>query len=266
MEMKRLITICLVGSFILAMITRTAGATCVGYTVQSNGDDNLYSIDLTTGAYTRIGPVGYSDVEGLGFSLDGTLYGVEGTEGHVITIDITTGQGTLVGTCNLSGIDTGAAVDLETGTIYAFSSSYSYGYLYTISKDDGSETLLRSYPNLPGDSLAIGPGSIAYVADTFSTDALYSIKLVSPYDAFQVGSLGLGGGDLAGMARCPLTNMYYLLLEDGYLYTVDTATGHASLLSSTISGCEGFAIIPEPATICLLGFGALSLIHRKRRV
>ena len=46
-----------------------------------------------------------------------------------------------------------------------------------------------------------------------------------------------------------------------------------SMFGATINGADGFeewavgngAIIPEPATLCLLGLGALSLLRRKRR-
>jgi hypothetical protein len=49
----------------------------IGWSVQSDGDDQLYRIDLATGTAVAVGAVGFSDVEGLSFDpISGVLYGI----------------------------------------------------------------------------------------------------------------------------------------------------------------------------------------------
>ena len=97
----------------VVFISTTSYAAPIGYSVNSDGDDNLYSIDLATGAYTKIGAVGFSDVEGLAFQPGtGTLFGYDDVTDKLITIDLTTGAGTAVGSAGVSGIiDVGITFD-----------------------------------------------------------------------------------------------------------------------------------------------------------
>ena len=59
--------------------------------------DDLVTIDTTTGVATLVGSMGVNDMEGMGYSPEGTLYGTtgSGTE-SLYTIDTTTGLATLV--------------------------------------------------------------------------------------------------------------------------------------------------------------------------
>lgn len=63
-----------------------------------SGNDALIKINTATGADTLIGIIsGFENVEGLAFDHNtGTLYGLDGFQG-LITIDTTTGGGTLIG-------------------------------------------------------------------------------------------------------------------------------------------------------------------------
>jgi hypothetical protein len=74
------------------------------------GFSDLYRVDLGTGQATRVGAIGYNDVEGLALTDFGTLLGaVDGTAGaggtasdFLVRIDAGTGSGTLIG--SLSGL------------------------------------------------------------------------------------------------------------------------------------------------------------------
>ncbi|MHC4482717.1 MAG: DUF7901 domain-containing protein, partial [Planctomycetota bacterium] len=70
-------------------------------TTSGNLPSSLYKIDPVTGVATLIGPIGFNGVTGLSFAPDGTLYGtchdVSNDQALLITIDRTTGAGTLVG-------------------------------------------------------------------------------------------------------------------------------------------------------------------------
>jgi len=84
--------------------------------VLSDGDDQLYSIDLQTGNATPIGPSGFRNIECLTFDPSGTiLYGVNDDEinetDQLVTCDPSTGACTLVGQLNVAAGDCGLAFD-----------------------------------------------------------------------------------------------------------------------------------------------------------
>ena len=87
----------------------------IGYAVRSDGDDQLYRIDLATGAATAIGPVGFPSVEGLSFQPStGVLFGVDDETLQLLTIDVTTGAGSLVGDLGTTDVDLGLTFDSST--------------------------------------------------------------------------------------------------------------------------------------------------------
>lgn len=49
----------------------------IGYSVRSDGDDNLYRINLANGAATLVGPSGFGKIEGMAMSPAGELYAVD---------------------------------------------------------------------------------------------------------------------------------------------------------------------------------------------
>lgn len=67
--------------------------------------DNLYTIDLATGAATLVGPTGFLRVQALATAPDGTLYGWDVFLG-LLKIDHTNGAGTLVGVTPAHNIQT----------------------------------------------------------------------------------------------------------------------------------------------------------------
>ncbi len=76
---------------------------CTLYAIANNGGaaggDRLIRVDKTTGASTDVGEIGHSDVEGLSFTPDGTLYGVTGGQapvGGIFSINKDTGVGAAI--------------------------------------------------------------------------------------------------------------------------------------------------------------------------
>lgn len=92
---------------------------------------------------TAIGSsVGFDNIYALGFSQNGTLYGISDNTDQLITISLTSGSGTLVSSESLA-----YAYDLAfnptTGTMFVISSeTYS---LYTMNPSDGDATLIGPY-------------------------------------------------------------------------------------------------------------------------
>jgi hypothetical protein len=91
-----------------------------------------------------IGRLGFSDVYALGFGQDGTLLGVEDadSEGALISINLTTGAGTLVGDSGLEGIFDIASDPAGSGLYAADGNNFS---LYKLNVATGAGTLVGSY-------------------------------------------------------------------------------------------------------------------------
>ena len=92
-----------------------AAAGPTGFAADFRGPNKgtLYSIDLTTGASTAIGPLGQDDISGLSFACDGTLYGINRHDNgdrqpnQLVTINTTTGASTVVGPLTVEPADSG---------------------------------------------------------------------------------------------------------------------------------------------------------------
>tara|TARA_R110002111_G_scaffold46192_9_gene83258 strand:+ start:1223 stop:2041 length:819 start_codon:yes stop_codon:yes gene_type:complete len=123
--------------------------------------DNLYTIDIGTGATTLIGP-SHNDITGLTFdSSFTTLYSISQYDGSFYSVNPDTGATTLIGN---SGILTPLGLSTRSdGTIFGVNI---YGRLYTIDPHTGASTLITN--GLPG-----GFSSIAFDAD----DILYGVKI-----------------------------------------------------------------------------------------
>lgn len=141
---------------LLIALPAVAAAAPFGYSINSDspGDDfdSLYRIDLATGAQTRLGrvqtPVGdvKSDVEGLAFAPDGTLYGVDDQSLTLFPINFDNGtvfqqqQGNLTGVPFGGGNDFGLTFACD-GNLYT--TSVATTSLYRVGLD-GSTTLIGS--------------------------------------------------------------------------------------------------------------------------
>jgi hypothetical protein len=143
-----------------------------------------------------------------------------------------------------------------------------------------STTNLGSVGLYSSGDLAISPGGVLYLSSVnlpnspTAINKLYRINLGS-LSATLIGTIHEGGHNL--------TQIYGLAFdEDGVLYGGRGAWGVAedvytiNLVNASATygwtmqcvpptGINGFASVPEPATICLLGLGALSLIRSSRR-
>lgn len=90
------------------------GATYATVTMGSGGNDTLVKVGAS-GVATPIGPIGHGAIWGLGYWKQ-KLFGFSNTEG-LITIDITTGQGTPIGNKNVAwygaGVTTAAPTTVQ---------------------------------------------------------------------------------------------------------------------------------------------------------
>src|SRR5215210_2626542 len=110
-------------SLVLFFLTLTAAlpvAAGTGYSVQSDGNQKLYRIDLATGVATPVSnsATGFEGIEGLAFGPGcKILYGVDDVKDRLVTCDIKTGSCASVGTLGVDVTDTGLALG-NNGKIY----------------------------------------------------------------------------------------------------------------------------------------------------
>jgi hypothetical protein len=256
-----------------------------GYVVNSDdpSDDafSLVRVDLATGDHTVIGDTGYIDVEGLSFSSDGTLYGVDDATKTLLTLDLDTGQATPVGggdgnlglpTGPDQGRDFGLTFDAA-GTLWL--SSDVTGEVWRVDPDTGELTPVVTASGSMATTSAGGDGKSHSSTQPHLTgmascgDTLFSISVNNgqslyraerdPYEIEEVGPLGAGlefddgglsfdaNGTLWGIAdrstfQEPGTSETTVLEEPSIIFTVDPTTGAATETGSTVVGVESLAI------------------------
>jgi hypothetical protein len=128
------------------------------YSVDLDNSDTLVSV-TPAGVITNIGPAGFA-ITGLAYdNVNNILYGVDSTS--LYTINVATGEATLVGLTGLDDGRTGLAFDNDTATL--FLNAGNVGSLYTVNTATGLATLVgpngASVTDSGIDGLAIAPSS-----------------------------------------------------------------------------------------------------------
>ena len=202
------------------------------YMIDGRGAESLHTIDRTTGAVTTIGAHGIEDLFGLAYDpFHDVLYASGESPQGVYTLDVSTGQATLVGQPGV-GLD-GLAYDTTRDELIGLYAGP--GDLYGIDPSNAASSLLL-------DGTFINNNGLAY---DYEQDLYWSVdwdgRLVS-YD--------------------PNDN-YAMTL---HMYFADAHDGLTFISSAPNSGPgSGSTPAPAPATLSLLMLGLAGLHIAKRK-
>lgn len=249
-----------------AALAAPAGAETIFY--QQGFSNNLYSYDTVTATETLVGDMGLnSDSTGLAFAANGTLYAYERESMSLYTVNTLTGAATLIGNSGINAEDFTLSLD---GTVGYASAA---GGLYSINLSTGAATLIGGDQTFDGLTTARVAGTMN--GFSYLAGALFAIDTGSLYAVDAATGIGTFLGSTDGADETldfGWAGVLYGHGDDGFLYTIDTATLAATQIAATTPTLVfGMAVapgaIPEPATwaMLVLGFGVLGAGMRRRR-
>ncbi len=243
-------------------------------------DYRLIQIDLATGVSTTVGSIGYSDVEGLAISPEGTLYGVSDQSPKTLfTISTSFGRGTPVGPGNnnlgVVGEGVGSFDSLDLGLAFTcdgrlWMSSDTTGKFWEVNRNTGVARLVGN--------LGVKISGLAGNADGLygmGIEADRGLFKINPDTgtATRVGAIGnIAPFVDAGMDSDSAGNLWAVLDYDpppdsrpgdsgkqSDLVRVNAATGAFTYIAKTFPEVEGLAIGPPPACAISGGGNAPSI-------
>lgn len=153
------------------------GVTAPGFCPPAGTTRHLVTIDKRTAQVTVIGALGPTGfrfgIADITFRSDGTLFGWSENSDDLITIDINSGQATIVSNAGISTFGSGLKFDAS-GILY-LAGGGGNGNFYTVNPATGLTTTLGTlsgcpYPGFPIPALAIQPG----------TNTIFGINRVFP--------------------------------------------------------------------------------------
>jgi hypothetical protein len=258
-------------SLAVALAICAAGASVcradiLGYGVDTN--DDLYSINLTSGAISLIGNTQVF-LEGLAVSSGGQLFGTD-SGGGLYSLNSTTGAASFIGNAGLGNIE---GLDFNGATLVGtdFNNPTSF---YALDTTTGAPTLLSTTSPSQGPARGMtiaDSGHALILSDSPAFQSLISTDLGTG-SSTNNGAVSSGAG-IFGLDFGSDGNLYGLG-GDGAIYQIDAATGGTTLLGNTggqfwldLAIPAGAAAVPEPGTYALLVGLAVPgvLLYRRRR-
>jgi hypothetical protein len=199
--------------------------------------------------------VGFVDVEGLSFNLDGVLYGVDDATDRLISIDLETGAGTFVGNLGLPDIsvsspaDFGMSFDCDGGLWLSSDQTQS---LYSVDPESGAASLVGSSGSLgaPITGLSI-VRDILYGLGAEGSENLYKIDMTTGVATAVGGRLSNQLSYSDGGLSFDATGLLWGISDNtnpafppSDIFRISLSTGAASVVATTVPGTESLAISP----------------------
>lgn len=226
--------------------------------------NTLVTFDLTSGAQTTLGPLGFRGVGTLAYDpVTDQLLGVG--EGQLLSIDRNTGQASSIAAFSPGVTVTGMAVDTSTGDLLGV--TLTSNLLVRIDRETAEATTLATMDQ-PLSGLAYDPNSDTLIGADNVSNSLFTVDTTSG-DVSSIGEVTSGGETLEGavaMSFDPDSGSLFATDVGGIiaftqLLTIDPASAVASPIGGKTQGsilAVEFAPVPGvPEPSCFLVFVAL---------
>jgi hypothetical protein len=249
---------------VLLLMSVSAQAAPIAFSVRAEGDDQLYAVDLGAGTVSAIGPSGFADIEGLTIHpATGQLYGWDDSTDQLVLINPGTGAGTAVGPSGIAPVDVGLTFDQAGNLWLADEGGASNGSLYSVNPLTGAAALVGS---LGRDITGLASRNGVIFGVDPDVNSLVTINTATGA-ATLVGGVGLGFNiDDTGIDFDEAGTLWGIG-DTGIIFTINTTTGAGTLVhaaSVTRDGFEDLAVaVPEPMALAMVAVGA-AMMRRRR--
>ena len=218
---------------------------------------NLYLIDKATGVANLIGPHGAVEfaIGAIAFDAGGVLYGISVTEAaQLYTINVVNGAATAIGPLGIGFVFEGGLTFDSTGRLIGVNqNNANASQAFEVNTATGAATLIGP-PN--GQARDIDDltreGDVIYGIDRPSNTLGRLDPATGTYTI--IGGTGDPVGDTGGLAFCEADGkLYATFAANGGFYTVDKATGAATLIA--INNVDyGLAFAPQQGPAKLISY------------
>ena len=239
------------------------------YAVDWAGSNNIYTIDLSTGAASLLSATSLGGIGGIAFDDAGTLHAIDVDFASTTLYQIhpPTGASAVVGLTGTTGGEGGLTYDASAPLFYSRASAISGGgatlELISISPTTGAATTIGNMGlNVEADVSGMAPLSastlLAYDSQSALADRMLSIDKGTGV-ATVIGPTGMTVlSSVGGLALDPDTGTYYV--SNGLsLFSVDPGTGAATLIGPHGESIAGLAF--GPPVSCMLGLDMTSNLY-----
>ena len=218
---------------------------------------HLYLIDKATGVANLIGPHGAVEfaIGAIAFDAGGVLYGISLTDAaQLYTINVTNGAATAIGPLGVGFVFEGGLTFDSTGRLIGVNQgNANAAQAFQINTATGAATLIGPPSGQARDIDDLTrEGDVIYGIDRPSNTLGRLDPSTGTYSV--IGGTGTTVGDTGGLAFCEADGkLYATFAANGGFYTVDKATGAATLIA--INNVDyGLAFAPQPGPAKLISY------------